>query len=69
MFLAYSYVRCDKARHELTTFPEDTRSPPVFNVVRVIQSLVLYVYVDQCLPFYSVSFVHCVVWSASIYGF
>ena len=70
MFLAYSYVRCDKARHELTTFPEHTRSPPVFSGVRVIQSLVLNVcFVDRCLPFYSVSFVHCVVWSASIYEF
>ena len=70
MFLAYFYVRCDKARHELTTLPEHTSSPPVFSGVGVIQSLVLYVwFVDRCLPFYSVSFVHCVVWSASIHGF
>ena len=70
MFLAYSYVKCDKGRYELTTLPEHTSPPPVCSGVRVIQSLVLYVcFVDRCLPFCSVSFVHCVVWSASIYGF
>jgi hypothetical protein len=52
MFLAYSYVRCDKAGHELTTLSEHTSSTPVFSGVRVIQSLVLYVcFVDVVCPF------------------
>ena len=43
---------------------------PGFSGVRVTRSFVLCVcFVDHCLSFCTVSFGHCVVCSASIYGF
>ena len=55
---------------ELLTLPEHLSAPPVFNGVRVIPSLVLYVcFVDRCLSFWIFSFGHCGVCSFSIYGF
>jgi hypothetical protein len=55
---------------ELLTLPEDQSSPPVFSVVRVTRSLVLYVcFVDRCLSFCTFSVGHSVVCSSSIYGF
>ena len=55
---------------ELLTLPEHLSSPPVFSMVRVTRSLVLYVcFVDRCLSFCTFSFGHCVVCSSSIYGF
>ena len=51
---------------KLRTLPEHLSSPPVFNGVRVTQSLVLCVcFVNRCLFF---SFGHCVVCFSSIYG-
>ena len=55
---------------ELLTLPEHLSSPPVFSMVRVTRSLVLYVcFVDRCLSFCTFSFGHCVVCSSSIYRF
>ena len=57
-------------KQELLTIPEQLSSPPVFNGVRVTQSLVLYVcFVDRCLSFCTFSFGHGVACSSSIYGF
>ena len=53
---------------ELLTLVEDLSSSPIFSGVRVTRSLVLCVcFVDRCLSFCTLSFVHCVVCS-SIYG-
>ena len=53
---------------ELLTLPGHLSSPPVFSVVRVTRSLVLYAcFVDRWLSFFT--FGHCVVCSSSIYGF
>ena len=42
----------------LRTLPEHLSSPPVFSGVRVIRSLVLYVwFVDRCLSFFSLAIV------------
>jgi hypothetical protein len=55
---------------ELPTLPGHLSSPPVFSVVFVTQSLVLYVcFLDSCWSFCPFSFGHCVVCSSSIYGF
>ena len=57
-------------KQELLTLPEHLSSPPVFNGVRVTQSLVLYVcFVDRYLSFCTFSFGHCVVCSFSKYRF
>ena len=54
----------------LIVLPEHMSSPPVFNGVRVTRSLVLCVcFVDRCLSFCTSSFVDCVVFTSSIYGF
>ena len=52
------------------TLPEHLSSPPVFYVVRVARSLVLYAcFVDLCLSFCTFSVEHCIVSSYLIYGF
>jgi len=62
--------RVSLVEQELPTLPEHVSSPPVFSGVRVIRSLVSYVYfVDRCLSFCTFSFGHCVVCFSSIYGF
>ena len=63
--LTFFFVHCI-----LIVLPEHMSSPPVFNGVRVTRSLVLYVcFVDRCLSFCTFSFVDCVVFTSSIYGF
>ena len=55
---------------QLLTLPEHMSSSPVFNGVRVTQSLVLCIcFVDRCLSFCTFSFGHCVVCSSLIYWF
>ena len=62
--------RVSLVEQELLTLPERLSSPPVFSVIRVTRSLVLYVcFVDRCLSFCTFSFGHCVVCSSSIYVF
>ena len=62
--------RVPLVEQELLTLPEHLSSPPVFSVVRVTRSLVLYLcFVDRCMSFCTFSFCHCVVCSSSIYGF
>jgi hypothetical protein len=55
---------------ELSTFPENLSSPPVFSGVRVTRSIVLCVcFVDRCLCFCPFSFGHCIVCPSSMCGF
>ena len=55
---------------EVLTLPEHLlSSTPVFSVVCVTRSFLLYVcFVDRCLSFYTFSFGHCVFCSSSIHG-
>ena len=63
--------RVPLVEQELLTLPEHLSPPPVFSVVRVTRSLVLYVCcLDRCLPSCALySFGQCVVCSSSIYVF
>ena len=63
--------RIDHSRLTGTAYPSGTPEfTPGFSGVPVTRSLVLYAcFVDHCLSFCTVSFVHCVVCSSSIYGF
>jgi len=64
------YVSPRLVEQELLTLPVHLSSPPVFSGVRVTRSLVLYVcFIDRCWSFCTFSFVHCIVFSSSIYGF
>jgi len=68
-FVTRLTLRVPLLEQELFTLPEHINSPPVFSVVRVIRSLVLFCFVDRCLSFCTFSFGQCVVCSSSIYGF
>ena len=55
---------------ELLTLPDHMSLPPFYSGVRVTRSLVLCVsFVDCSLSFGTFSFVNCVVFFSSIYGF
>jgi len=55
--------RVPVVEQKLLTLPEHLSSPPVFSVVRITQSLVLYAcFVDRCLSVCTFSFDHCVVY-------
>ena len=59
-----------KVISNLPTLPKHMSWLPVFNGVRVTQSLVLCVcFVDRCLSFFTFSYGHYVVCSSSIYRF
>jgi hypothetical protein len=67
-FITWLTRRVPLKEQELLTLPEHTSYPPVFSVVLVIRSLVLYIcFVNRCLSFCTFSFGHCVVCSSSIY--
>ena len=62
--------RTSLEEQKLPTLPGHLSSYPVFSVVPVTRSSVLYVcFVDRCLSFCTFSFDHCVVSCSSIYGF
>jgi len=64
-----TYINSTGATSEAgtTTLPEHLSSSPIFNGVRVTQTLILCVcFVEYCLSFCPFSFGHCVVYSSSI---
>ena len=71
VFISYPFIysrRLPIVEQDMPTLPEHLISPPVFSGVRVTRYLVLCVcFVDRCLSFCICSFVHCVVYTSSIY--